>query len=595
MTDRPSPWESHRRPQGVLAMLFLALAAVITGLTAFYWLMVLEPRLETDAKASASALAQSQARNLAEALVEASRRHSEEPLIDTMDEILVLTDSSTNLPFVVGLAIRADHEVLDAPAGRLNLERGRRCGDCLVSRIPLYHPRRRELVAVATFRMSNAFLQRLKQDVRPKLFLGAGGLLLLLIFAWRAVAKLVHRLHVAQERAEQATLAKSEFLANMSHEIRTPMTAILGSIDLLHRSEDDPERRSQMETLQGSARSLLRLLDDVLDLSKVEAGGLRLEPEDVNLHQLLEEIVGLMAPAGLERGVAVRLHVEPGLPETVRGDPSRLRQVLLNLIGNALKFTERGEIAVEARATAVRHGSETVEVAFAVRDTGPGFDGDPERLFEKFTQADSSTTRRYGGSGLGLAICRRLVEAMGGSIHAESTPGVGSTFRFVLPMEVRERPDRAPAAAGGETEPASGPLRLLLAEDTDISRRVQASLLRQAGHEVIEARNGAEAVAAAKDRPDAVLMDLHMPDMDGVEAARRIREAETGAGPATPIIALSADVMPEEKERCREAGMDGFVSKPLQLGELQTVLARTLPSGAGGAQTQPEDARRTEG
>ncbi|HKJ76652.1 MAG TPA: histidine kinase dimerization/phospho-acceptor domain-containing protein, partial [Gammaproteobacteria bacterium] len=313
MNDWRSLGERHRRPQGVLALLFLVLTAVLAGLTAVYWLLVLEPRLETDAKANASALAQSQARDLSEALVEASRRHSEGPVIETMDEILVLTDSSTGLPFVVGLTIRADHEVLDAPAGRLNLERGRQCDGCLVSRIPLYHPRSRELMAVATFRMSNAFLQRLKGDVRPKLFLGAGGLLLLLILAWRAVARLVHRLYAAQERAEQATQAKSEFLANMSHEIRTPMTAILGSIELLHQGEEQPERREQIQTLQSSARSLLRLLDDVLDLSKVEARGLTVEATDFDLHRLLQDIVGLMAPAGLERGIAVRLDTDPNL------------------------------------------------------------------------------------------------------------------------------------------------------------------------------------------------------------------------------------------------------------------------------------------
>ena len=588
MSDRSDP--AHRRPQGVLALLFLVLSGVLAGLTAVYWLAVLEPRLEADARASASALAQSQARNLAEALVEAGAHHSDDPLAEAMDEVLVLTDSSTGLPFVIGLAVKVDHEVLDAPQGRLDLEKGAACGHCLVTRIPLYQPRSRELMGIATFRMSNAFLQRLKEDVRTTLFLGAGALLLALVLAWRAVAALIRNLRLAQERAERATRAKSEFLANMSHEIRTPMSAVLGNIELLLQDETEPQRRDRLATLQTSARSLLRLLDDVLDLSKVEAGALTLEPEDFGLRALLEEIIALMGQAGRQKGVDLRLDLDPAVPERARGDPARLRQVLLNLVGNALKFTERGTVTLRVRPAGTPERAER-EVEFAVIDTGPGFAGDPDRLFEKFSRADSATTRRYGGSGLGLAISKQLVEAMGGAIRAESVPGEGSTFRFRLPLQSA---GPAPAASAPREEATAGPLTLLLADDTDLNRRVETALLERAGHEVLEAANGEEAVAiAAAARPDAVLMDLHMPDMDGVEAARRIRAFPDRARAGVPILALSADIMPEEQARCREAGMDGFVAKPLQLGELQAALAQALAARPGEADPQPPNTRET--
>jgi PAS domain S-box-containing protein len=382
-----------------------------------------------------------------------------------------------------------------------------------------------------------------------------------------------------RRRAEAAGRAKSDFLAAMSHEIRTPMTGVLGMADLL-AAADLPEReRGHVEAIRASGRHLLAIVDDILDLARIEAGKLALERVDFTLAEVVEEVRSLMAPRAAERGLELRIDLEPGLASlVVAGDPTRLRQVLLNLVGNGLKFTHEGGVTVTVDQE--RRDGAGVRLRFEVRDTGIGIPaGRRAELFRAFAQAEGSTARLYGGTGLGLAISRRLVEAMGGTIGAESAPGEGSLFWFEVPLGVG---DRAVAAERAAVDPASvPPLRILVVEDVEVNRAMLGGILGRHGHAVTFAGNGAEAVGlASRERFDAVLMDVRMPVMDGVEATRRIRRLPPPAG-RVPIIGLTANVMAGERERYLAAGMDDCLGKPVDWGRLFAALAR-LDGGLAG-------------
>jgi signal transduction histidine kinase/ActR/RegA family two-component response regulator len=389
----------------------------------------------------------------------------------------------------------------------------------------------------------------------------------------KEAAEAAHRdAEEARAAAERAAGAKSSFLAAMSHEIRTPLTSVLGMADLL-ATEDLAERQNgYVEAIRASGRHLLTILNDILDFSRIEADRLELERIDFSLGAVLGELRSLVAPQAAERDLAVAFELDERAPPMVRGDPTRLRQVLFNLLGNALKFTREGRISVAARQTA-RDG-QVAHLRFEVGDTGVGIP--PERqaaLFEPFSQHDASTMRRYGGTGLGLAICKRLVEAMGGAIGVESAPEAGSLFWFEVPLEIGD-----PAAAVAAARPAFGPgsappLRVLVAEDLRMNRELLRAMLGRHGHEVTFAQDGAEAVEwAGRERFDLVLMDVRMPVMDGVEAARRIRRLPPPAG-SVPILGLTANVMEAERRRCVEAGMDMILTKPVAWPQLFALLA----------------------
>jgi signal transduction histidine kinase/ActR/RegA family two-component response regulator len=389
----------------------------------------------------------------------------------------------------------------------------------------------------------------------------------------RALEQLTSELRLAQRDAEAASRAKSAFLANMSHEIRTPFQGLLGMLQVLDADTLAPQQRAHLHTARDSARHLLAILNDILDMAKLEAGTLSVSPEAVALRDLVGDVQQLMQPLAAAKLLALDIDVDAQLPERARLDGTRVRQVLYNLISNAIKFTDSGRVTLEVRPV----GSEWL--AFAVTDTGAGIDTDMlPRLFQRFGQGDDSPSRRHGGTGLGLEISRNLARLMGGDLTVQSAPGRGSRFEMRLPLQRTDPPPAGvtdtPATAVGPAGPALRALHLLAAEDNAVNREVLAAMIDLAGHRVTFAEDGAAAVRAAQAQPfDLVLMDLHMPELDGIGATRAIR-AMAGPMARVPIVALTADVFPETRARCLEAGMNDFLTKPIGLPELMQLLAR---------------------
>lgn len=381
----------------------------------------------------------------------------------------------------------------------------------------------------------------------------------------------------AKQAAETASTAKGQFLANMSHEIRTPLNGVIGMLTLLTDTQTTPEQSDLLNSARTAADSLLGVINDVLDFSKIEAGKFELDRVGFDLSELAGQASALFTVTVLKKGLELSTEIDPDVPRVLLADSGRLKQVLINLLGNAVKFTERGQIKLRVQKLWAKDGK--VSLKFSVSDTGIGIPEDKrEAIFEAFSQGDASTTRKFGGTGLGLAICARIMDVMQSRIFVESEPGRGTTFHFTLTLDIGDaeqlKPSRQVPPSANSKSP--GPFRILLAEDSLINQKLAVRILEKLGHTVVVANTGIEAVAKYEEQTfDLVFMDVQMPDMDGFSATAAIRACPKNAS-RIPIVALTAHAMKGDRERCLEAGMDDYLSKPVSSNSIKDVIQAVM-------------------
>ncbi|MBU6951432.1 ATP-binding protein [Hahella sp. HN01] len=576
---------------------FSLLALALEGVLAVYWFLGLEPRLSEEAQANAQILAYSQGVALADVLTEHPGQPVDRERVErVIDQILLLTDPVSETPFFQSVTLELDYTTLNAPSGILNRTWGvRKCAGCYAAQIELYSRVTDELLGVARFEVSHLFFSKLKRNMQHAFLMDALLTLCLLLIAWVAINILIRKLRgeidarkqtekeliLAKEQAETASEAKSFFVANVSHEIRTPMNAILGMCYLMQRTDLDARQTDFLTRINVAAKSLLALINDILDFSKIEAGKLKIENRPFSLDGVLQQLAQMEAAKAAEKQLELIFSVSQDVPQRLKGDPDRLGQILLNLVNNAIKFTERGKIVVTVRLYKKEAGDEgPVMLRFSIRDTGVGIaPKNLSRLFAAFSQVDSRLSRRYEGTGLGLAICKQLVQLMGGKIWAKSTPGKGSTFVFTAGFQV-DTDEAPPPQEVKEVGPVARPRvsgKVLVVEDNPGNQEVARHLLGDLGLHVDICNNGLQAINRIKDALyrkeglwDLIFMDIQMPEMDGLQATQLLRKLP--GLDKTPVVAMTAMAIAGDKERCLKAGMNDYITKPIDVNQLYRTL-----------------------
>lgn len=569
-----------RRSLIIITAVFTMLAIAVQGLMLLYWGSVLEPRLRHEADSQAKVLAQSQAGIIANALTSATGEQRKQQLKSAINQALLLADSDTGTPFFMGIGLEIDYDTLPAAVDSLNLHGGgSECFQCFSVDVALYSSSTDELLGIAWFKVSDRFFQLLSRDMKYQLLSETAITLFLMAVVWLLVMELFRRLHVAKQRIETASMARSRFLANISHEIRTPLNAILGYSQLLQRDKTVMQAHERsIDTIYNSGEHLLLMINDILDLSKIEATKLDLMPNDFRLSDFLFTLTEMMRLRAKTKNIAFTQTTFFNLPAIIQGDEKRLRQILLNLLSNAVKFTFEGEVHFEVTKQSAREvdGKAMQTLRFLVRDTGIGIAADKqEDVFVAFQQIINPDYENEG-TGLGLTISQRLINLMGGDLKMESESGKGSCFWFDLEFPVIQETLPKNVAQQKRIRGYSGARRnILIVDDNVINCDLLSRMLTSVGFIIEQAENGDEALHKLIQKDfDLVLLDLFMPTTDGFMVADLIRKKIPNRH--IPIIAVSAAIDDRIQKKVHSAGFEGFIGKPVNIEELYSCLKTHL-------------------
>jgi len=561
---------------------FLVLAVSLQALVWLYWNKILQPRLRREAASQANVLAHSQEVRLADAILDKTEQRLQ-GLRETIDEILLFTGPTSDEPLFLGIDLEIDYDVVAAPYGSLDLQHGARsCQSCFLSDVGLYSPLSDELMGIARFHVSDHLFRHLSSDVRKTLFTQSRLGTLLLLMVWAVVMYLIREINRSRQQAETANRAKSAFLANMSHELRTPLNAIIGFSELMGLDAGISEKqRENLAIINRSGEYLLELINDVLELSKIEAARDSLTETAFDLYDALEKVTEMIRLRAEKKNLQLVFERLDNVPRFIKTDERKLRQILLNLLGNAVKFTKEGGVTLRARmdrGEGDRIANGSLCLRFEVEDSGPGIaPEDRARIFEAFTQTQSGYDKKEG-TGLGLAISRQFVRHLGGDIRVSGVEGKGAVFEFTVPVKPAtdlEMESHQPArrVIGLKSSQGAGrcqQYRILAVDDHAENRVLLRLLLERVGFGVKTAEDGRQAVELSeKWRPHLIWMDMRMPVMDGYEATKMIHRAAADKQETPPvIIALTASAFNEDRNAVFAAGCDDFVRRPFRESEI---------------------------